>query len=89
MPSAHTRLINRRRPMRPLYEENAVLHAPSLTLLAAGCYNDAHISFNGAWLSLVERLVWDQKVLGSNPSAPIVFARDDAPVAQQERAAGF
>ncbi len=27
--------------------------------------------FIGAWLSLVERLVWDQKVGGSNPPAPI------------------
>ena len=27
----------------------------------------------GAWLSLVERLVRDQEVLGSNPSAPIFF----------------
>ena len=28
---------------------------------------------NGAWLSLVERLVRDQEALGSNPSAPIFF----------------
>ena len=26
---------------------------------------------NGAWLSLVERLVRDQEVAGSNPAAPI------------------
>lgn len=26
----------------------------------------------GAWLSLVERLVRDQEVVGSNPAAPIL-----------------
>lgn len=26
---------------------------------------------NGVWLSLVERLVWDQEVAGSNPVTPI------------------
>ena len=28
---------------------------------------------DGAWLSLVERLVRDQEVVGSNPTAPILF----------------
>ena len=31
----------------------------------------------GAWLSLVERLLWEQDVGGSNPLAPTTF-RDDA-----------
>jgi large subunit ribosomal protein L23 len=30
-------------------------------------------SYIGAWLSLVERLVRDQEVVGSNPAAPIFF----------------
>ena len=34
-------------------------------------------SVDGAWLSLVERLVRDQEVLGSNPSAPISFSAVD------------
>ena len=35
-----------------------------------------HIFFykvNGKWLSLVEHLVWDQGVAGSNPVFPILF----------------
>ncbi len=27
----------------------------------------------GEWLSLVERLVWDQDVAGSNPVSPTIF----------------
>ena len=27
---------------------------------------------NGAWLSLVEHLAWDQGVAGSNPAAPTI-----------------
>ena len=42
------------------------------------CYNGLVLSIDGdsrqtiigAWLSLVERCVWDAEVLGSNPSAP-------------------
>ena len=28
---------------------------------------------DGAWLSLVEHLAWDQGVAGSNPAAPTIF----------------
>ena len=28
---------------------------------------------NGAWLSLVEHLAWDQGVAGSNPAAPTIL----------------
>ncbi|MCU1334671.1 MAG: hypothetical protein JWO19_252 [Bryobacterales bacterium] len=31
-----------------------------------------NLEFVGAWLSLVERLVRDQEVEGSNPSAPTI-----------------
>ena len=42
----------------------------------------------GAWRSLVAHLLWEQRVGGSNPSAPtriLVFA----PVAQPDRASAF
>ena len=32
-------------------------------------------STDGVWLSLVERLVWDQEVPGSNPGTPTTFLR--------------
>jgi hypothetical protein len=35
--------------------------------------NYVHLFGVGAWLSLVERLVWDQDVAGSNPVAPTIF----------------
>ena len=40
---------------------------------------------NGAWLSLVERLVWDQEVAGSNPAAPILSldGKDGSPEADK------
>ena len=28
---------------------------------------------DGAWLSLVEHLAWDQGVAGSNPAAPTIY----------------
>jgi hypothetical protein len=30
-------------------------------------------SFVGVWLSLVERVVWDHEVVGSNPTTPTIF----------------
>jgi hypothetical protein len=35
------------------------------------------LQYYGAWLSLVERLVRDQEVGGSNPLAPIFFSHTD------------
>ena len=51
---------------------------------------DRHLK-NGKWLSLVEHLVWDQGVAGSNPVVPIdkpKFVKDDRGVAQLARASG-
>ncbi len=39
----------------------------SVDIVCAIAYNAKHV---GAWLSLVERTVWDREVVGSNPSAP-------------------
>ena len=39
---------------------------------------------HGAWRSLVAHLLWEQRVGGSNPSAPT-----KAPVAQSDRAPAF
>ena len=36
----------------------------------------------GVWLSLVEHLVWDQGVAGSNPVTPIVLPISHAGVVQ-------
>lgn len=30
---------------------------------------------DGAWLSLVEHLAWDQGVAGSNPAAPTIYCQ--------------
>ena len=40
----------------------------------------------GAWLSLVERTVWDREVAGSNPSAPTIV---DIQIRSQERICFF
>jgi hypothetical protein len=37
--------------------------------------------FDGAWRSPVARLVWDQKVPGSNPGAPISKSKQCLPLA--------
>ena len=42
----------------------------------AGCrYNGRHVSGRvfGAWRSLVAHLLWEQRVGGSNPSAPTIL----------------
>ena len=53
---------------------------------------------SGAWRSLVAHLLWEQRVGGSNPSAPTILPRwlkpecldgIDAPVAQPDRASAF
>jgi hypothetical protein len=52
----------------------------------------------GAWRSLVAHLLWEQRVGGSNPSAPtnisfgfgeILVLNNFAPVAQLDRASAF
>ncbi len=48
---------------------------PALNGVAVGRsdnHNDALVVYVGAWLSLVERLVRDQEVGGSNPLAPTI-----------------
>jgi hypothetical protein len=42
----------------------------------------------GAWRSLVAHLLWEQRVGGSNPSAP-TSSNCSAPVAQLDRAPAF
>ena len=48
----------------------------------------------GAWRSLVAHLLWEQRVGGSNPSAPTTVSKpavnlQKAPVAQLDRASAF
>ena len=31
------------------------------------------LAINGVWLSLVERLIWDQEVAGPNPVTPTII----------------
>ena len=52
---------------------------------------DRSVEHGGAWRSLVAHLLWEQRVGGSNPSAPTIWtaASDDAPVAQPDRASAF
>ena len=46
----------------------------TLTISDKGSYHKS--SFNGAWLSLVERSVRDREVVGSNPIAPTFICNE-------------
>jgi len=45
---------------------------PILASLRDPLHKPARNSRGGAWLSLVERLLWEQEVVGSNPAAPTI-----------------
>ena len=64
-----------------------------MSIICSAVRGKKYADFRGAWRSPVARLLWEQKVGGSNPLAPTKKTRarnkPRAPVAQMDRAAAF